>query len=58
MSRSGLLILLLAVVAGYFGLGTVAGTPGTAAFALVGVFVAVLLVSWVYESVSRRRWIV
>jgi hypothetical protein len=58
MSRSGLLILLLAVVAGYFGLGTVAENPGTAVFALVGVFIAVLLVGWIYESFSRRRWMV
>ena len=58
MSLSGLLVLMLAVVAGYFGLGAVAGTPGTALIALLGVFVAVFLVALIYESASRRRWMV
>jgi len=58
MSRSGLLVLLLAVVAGYFGLGAVAGNPATAAAALVGVFVAVFFITLVYESAPRRRWLV
>jgi len=58
MSLSGLLVLLLAVVAGYFGLGALAGTPGTAAIALLGIFVAVFLITLIYESASRRRWMV
>lgn len=58
MTRSGLWVLLLAVVAGYFGLGAVAGNPVTAAAALVGVFVAVFFITLVYESASRRRWLV
>lgn len=58
MSRYGLLVLMLSVVAGYFGLGVVAGTPGSVAVTLVLVFVAALLVAMVYESVSRRRWLV
>ena len=55
MSLSGLLVLMLAVVAGYFGLGAVAGTPGTALIALLGGFGAVFLVALIYESASRRR---
>jgi len=58
MSLSGLLVLVLAVVAGYFGLGAVAGSPATAAAALLGIFVAVFLITLVYESASRRRWMV
>ena len=58
MSLSGLLVLFLAVVAGYFGLGTVAGNPGTAVVALLGIFVAVFLIALIYESASRRRWMV
>ena len=58
MSLSGLLVLLLAVVAGYFGLGALAGTPRTAAIALLGIFVAVFLITLIYESASRRRWMV
>jgi uncharacterized membrane protein YtjA (UPF0391 family) len=58
MSWSGLVVLLLSVVAGYFGLGAVAGSPATAALALVGIFLAVLLIALVYEMGSRRRWMV
>ncbi len=58
MTRSGLLVLLLAVVAGYFGLGAVAGNPVTVAAALVAVFVAVFFITLAYESASRRRWLV
>jgi len=58
MSLSGALVLLLAVIAGYFGLGAVAGNPGTVAATLLGIFVAVFLITLVYESASRRRWIV
>lgn len=58
MSLTGILVLLLSIVAGYFGLGAIAGNPGTVAAALVGIFVAVFLVTWAYESASRRRWMV
>jgi uncharacterized membrane protein YtjA (UPF0391 family) len=58
MSRFGLVVLLLSVVAGYFGLGTVAGSPATAALALLGIFLAVFLFTLVYELGSRRRWMV
>ena len=58
MSWSGLVVLLLSVVAGYFGLGAVAGSPATVALALVGVFLAVFLITLVYETGSRRRWMV
>jgi uncharacterized membrane protein YtjA (UPF0391 family) len=58
MSRSGLLVLLSSVVAGYFGLGAIAGNTAIVAVALLGVFVAVFLITLVYESGSRRRWIV
>jgi len=58
MSLFGLLILMFAVVVGYFGLGSVAGNPGTAVAALLGIFVAVFLITLVYESASRRRWMV
>ena len=58
MSRSALGILLLSVIAGYFGLGAIAGNPAMAAVALIGVFVAVLLITLIYESTSRRRWMV
>ena len=58
MSRFGLVVLLLSVVAGYFGLGAVAGSSATAALALLGIFLAVFLVTLVYELGSRRRWMV
>lgn len=58
MSLSGAVVLLFAVVAGYFGLGAVAGNPGTAVAALLGIFVAVFLITLIYESASRRRWMV
>jgi len=58
MSWSGLVVLLLSVVAGYFGLGAVAGRPATVALALVGIFLAVFLITLVYETGSRRRWMV
>ena len=58
MSLTGLLVLLLSIVAGYFGLGAIAGNPATVAAALVGIFVAVFVVAWMYESASRRRWMV
>ena len=58
MSRYGLLVLALSVVAGYFGLGAVAGNPATAALALLGIFLAVFLITLVYEMGSRRRWMV
>ena len=58
MSLTGFFVLLLSIIVGYFGLGAIAGTPATVAAALVGIFVAVLLVAWIYESVSRRRWMV
>jgi hypothetical protein len=57
MTKSGLAVLLLAVVAGYFGLGTVVAQPATALVTLLGVFLAVWLVTFLYESGSRRRWI-
>ncbi|HJR35856.1 MAG TPA: hypothetical protein VJ817_12955 [Gemmatimonadales bacterium] len=58
MSRFGLVVLLLSAVAGYFGLGAVAGSPATAALALLGIFLAVFLVTLAYELGSRRRWMV
>lgn len=58
MSWTGLVVLLLSVVAGYFGLGAIAGSPATVALALVGVFLAVFLITLVYEAGSRRRWMV
>jgi uncharacterized membrane protein YtjA (UPF0391 family) len=58
MSRYGLLVLLLSVVGGYFGLGAVAGNPATVAVALLGIFLAVFLITLVYEMGSRRRWMI
>ena len=57
MTKSGLAVLLLALLAGYFGLGTVVEHPATALLSLLGVFLAVWLISFLYESGSRRRWI-
>lgn len=57
MSRA-LLVMLLSVFGGYFGLGAIAWTPVSALAALIAVFVAALLISFLYESLSRRRWVI
>lgn len=57
MTKSGLAVLLLALLAGYFGLGTVVAHPATAIVALLGLFLAIWLITFLYESGSRRRWI-
>jgi hypothetical protein len=58
MLRIMLPVMALAVIAGYFGLGTVRWTPGTALAALAIVFVAALVGSFMYETFSRRRWVI
>jgi uncharacterized membrane protein YfcA len=50
--------MALAVIGGYFGLGTVRWTPGTVLATLAGVFVAALVFSFMYETFSRRRWVI
>ena len=57
MTKSGLAVLLLALLGGYFGLGTVVAHPTTAIVALLGLFLAIWLITFLYESGSRRRWI-
>jgi hypothetical protein len=51
-------VMVLAVIAGYFGLGAVRWTPGTALATLAVVFVAALVGSFMYETFSRRRWVI
>lgn len=58
MPRAAFLVMLLSVVGGYFGLGAIDWTPVSALAALIGVFVAALLISFLYESLSRRRWVI
>ena len=57
MSRIGVFILLVSLVAGWFGLGTIANHPATAAIALIGVFLAVLVIAFLSAMGSQRRWI-
>lgn len=58
MPRIMLPIIALGVVAGYFGLGAVRWAPGTALATLIGVFIAALVISFMYETFSRRRWVI
>ena len=55
MSRWGLIVLVGALVAGYFGLGTLA--PGLGGFVqtLFAVFVAAFLLVLTWEAVARPR---
>lgn len=57
MSRSGPVILLLALVAGYFGFGSIVAALGGAGRAMLSVFVAAFLIALAVKAIPwRRRW--
>jgi uncharacterized membrane protein YtjA (UPF0391 family) len=55
MSRSGPVILFLALVAGYFGFGSIVTALGGPARALLSVFVLAFLVALASKGISWRR---
>jgi len=55
MSRRGLIILVGALVAGHFGLGTVATGLGGVVQTLFAVFVGAFLVALTWQAVAGRR---
>ncbi len=55
MRRWGVVVLIGAVVAGYYGLGSVATGLGGVAGALFGVFVAAFLVVLTCEAIAGKR---
>ena len=58
MSRSGPVILLLALVVGYFGFGSIVAALGGAARALLSVFVLAFLIALASKAIPwRRRWV-
>jgi uncharacterized membrane protein YtjA (UPF0391 family) len=57
MSRSGPVILLLALVAGFFGFGSIVTALGGPGRAMVSVFVAAFLIALASRAIPwRRRW--
>jgi uncharacterized membrane protein YtjA (UPF0391 family) len=57
MSRSGPVILLVALVAGYFGFGSIVTALGGAARAMLSVFGAAFVIALAWKAIPwRRRW--
>jgi uncharacterized membrane protein YtjA (UPF0391 family) len=57
MSRSGPVILLLALVAGYFGFGSIVAALGGATRAMLSVFALAFLIALASKAIPwRRRW--
>jgi uncharacterized membrane protein YtjA (UPF0391 family) len=58
MSRSGPVILFLALVAGYLGFGSIVAALGGPARALLSVFVLAFLIALASKALPwRRRWV-